>query len=680
MRRSICYCEPTYALAGQINTWSFIYTISSPLSKGTLLKFDLFSDQETDWQIPNTSPTATSNSIYALLDKGKPFFPKEITVKGRNNPQYEFVLPENLDVGATITIVLGAPKGKERTVKNGNKAQTTTQRRKSFYLYVDSSKKGQYSDPEVFTLDVRGNSLKNIKIIVPSFVVKNKRFDVIARFEDEYGNLTNNAPENTLIELTYENIRENLNWKLFVPETGFISLPNLYFNEPGMYTITLTNLLNKEAFNSPPICCFNDSKNLLFWGRVRGLLNRSKEGENIENYIRNVRDEIADNFYVSSPFENIEETSGELWKHYMQNIAEFEEANRFTTFLGFQWAGVPKEEGARQIIFAKDNKQLIRKKDAKGNTLKKLYKNFSPKEIISIPILTMSEEFEFNFENFDPEVERVVEIYNSWGSSECSEKEGNTFPVNQKKPSKDAIDGSIIKALNKNNRFGFVAGGYDDKGFFAEFLQNSHKQYNEGLTGILASELNRTTLFESLYQRACYATSGEKIIVGYEIAGFIMGSEVSTLDKPGLLVNRHINVFAAGTQPITKIEIIRNGKVLYSHIPKEKNRYQQFTYDDMESLESILIDNKDKKPPFVYYYVRVLQEDGHVAWASPVWIDYFYLSPAERKARRMVKPIKQMSAIDSFKDDEDFDIPSEELDEEEDDFDNIDDSELDDEE
>ena len=31
-------------------------------------------------------------------------------------------------------------------------------------------------------------------------------------------------------------------WKLFIPETGFITLPNLYFNEPGVYKIQLKNL------------------------------------------------------------------------------------------------------------------------------------------------------------------------------------------------------------------------------------------------------------------------------------------------------------------------------------------------------------------------------------------------------------------------------------------------------
>ena len=78
----------------------------------------------------------------------------------------------------------------------------------------------------------------------------------IVRFEDEFGNLTNNAPEDTLIELSHEHLRENLNWKLFVPETGFISLPNLYFNEAGIYTIQLVNSKTKEIFRSAPISVF----------------------------------------------------------------------------------------------------------------------------------------------------------------------------------------------------------------------------------------------------------------------------------------------------------------------------------------------------------------------------------------------------------------------------------------
>src|SRR5206468_9855592 len=135
-------------------------------------------------------------------------------------------------------------------------------------------------EQEIFHLDVRGHKLKTLRIIAPSLITRNRRFDVIVRFEDMFGNLTSNAPEGTLIELSYEHLRENLNWKLFVPETGFIALPSLYFNEPGIYRIQLRNLKSKESFFSPPIKCLPEAGLSLFWGLLHGESDRVKSGEN----------------------------------------------------------------------------------------------------------------------------------------------------------------------------------------------------------------------------------------------------------------------------------------------------------------------------------------------------------------------------------------------------------------
>lgn len=252
MRRSICFCEPNSALAGETRTWKFIYTPSVNLPKGARIKFDLQSmGREIDWQIPSVNLKKPGGVIYAELNNGKILQATEIEVPESFTPQYEFILPNAIDAGDPFTIILGAKEGESKK-GIGIRAQTTAQRRRPFSLYVNPSGKGQYEEPEVFSMDVRGGEVANIRILTPSFVAKNKRFDVVARFEDEFGNLTNNAPEDTLIELSHEHLRENLNWKLFVPETGFISLPNLYFNEAGIYTIQLVNSKTKQIFRSSP--------------------------------------------------------------------------------------------------------------------------------------------------------------------------------------------------------------------------------------------------------------------------------------------------------------------------------------------------------------------------------------------------------------------------------------------
>lgn len=631
MRRSICICEPSYALAGQVGTWKFIYTPATNLPKGTLLKFDLASQgRPIDWGAPDTSSRGFANNVAAYIQEGK-----LIRAKAIENPEtllhdFEFTLPAKLAAGETFTVVIGNLKGEK---KGGNTAQTYVQRRRPFHLYVDTSGKGKYGDPETFSMDIRGNALSVIRILTPSFVARNRRFDITVRCEDEYGNLTANTNDETLIELSYENLRETLNWKLFVPETGFITLPNLYFNEPGIYTIQLKNLSNGDIFRSCPIKCFEETDVGLYWGTLHGESDRVDSTENIENCLRHFRDDQAMHFFGASPFESQEETPQNVWKTISQNIQEFDEADRFVSFLGCQWEGVDAEEGLRIFVHAKDNKPIFRKKDAKYNTLKKIYRQFNANDLLSIPSFTTGKGHTFDFSNWDPDFERVVEIYNAWGSSECSEKNGNTLPVGSEKRGKGikaVPEYSIIKALLKNCRFGFVAGGLDDRGIYANLFDSEQLQYPPGLTGVLAEEQTRDSIFKALRKRNCYATTGERIILGIHVAGFPMGSEVSTEEKPGLKVNRHVSGFVAGTTGLAKVELVRNGDVINTWSDKEY--HLDFTYDDMDPLQKVTIDPKKNNAgqstnPFVFYYLRVTQEDGHMAWSSPIWVD---LSPTTK--------------------------------------------------
>ncbi|MFS8562976.1 MAG: DUF3604 domain-containing protein [Rhabdochlamydiaceae bacterium] len=571
-----------------------------------------------DWEVPKIQGKDKTNLIWAELPNGKAVLPKIVEKTEAFAPVFEFILPSEIKSGESFTIFLGSSlNGKE----GGNRAQTIVQRRKPFYLHIDPRGKNDFREQETFHIDIKGNTLHNIRIITPSIVEKNKRFDVIVRFEDAYGNLTNNALENTLIELSYENLRENLNWKLFVPETGFINLPNLYFNEPGVYKIKLRNMKSEEVFYSAPIKCLVETPVTLFWGLLHGESEKFDSTENIESSLRFFRDEKALQFFATSPFESIEETSNEAWKMIGQQITEFNEDQRFNTFLGFQFFSKGTDEGLRQLVYFKENKPILRKKDAKTHTLKKLYQTTSPKDLLSIPCFTMGKGFETDFTNFQPDFERVVEIYNAWGSSECTEKEGNPRPISSSsKTGVQAIDsGSIVKALRNNCRFGFVAGGLDDRGIYEPFYEEHQKQYSPGLTAILATAQTREALMLALQNRSCYATTGERIIIGFNIAGAPMGSELSTKAKPGLAINRHISGYVAGTAPLKEVMIFRNGLPFKS---LEVNSYFfDFAVDDLENISKITLPSADNKPPFIFYYLRVTQADGHMAWCSPIWVD-----------------------------------------------------------
>ena len=639
MRRSICYCEPGHALAGASGTWKFVYTTANQLPKGTKLRFDLESGgRPIDWQIPSTNLKDKGNVIWGEVPGGKSIGAVEVSQPGMGSSSYEFVLPVEMKSGEQFSIYMGSA---DKDPKKGNSCQKIVQRRRPFNLYIDPKGKGDYKEHEVFHLDVRGNELKTLRIVAPSLVARNKRFDVIVRFEDVYGNLTSNAPEGTLIDLSYEHLRENLNWKLFVPETGFIALPNLYFNEPGIYKIQLRNLKTKESFLSPPIKCLPEGALSLFWGTLHGESERFDSSVGIEAYLRHMRDDRALQFVATSCFDSEEETSNDVWKTIVQQVAEFNEDDRFVAMLGFQWMGEPNEEGIRQFLYSKDSKPILRKKDTKNNSLKKIFKTNNPKEMIAMPSFTMGKTTCYNFNDFNPEFERVVEIYNSWGSSECTAKEKNLCPIqgSGKGAISESAEGSVIRALNNGCRFGFVAGGYDDRGPYSELFETNQTQYTPGLTAILAKEHNRTSIMEALQARSCYATTGERMIVGIQIAGFGMGGEIDTKTRPGLEYNRHIIGYAIGVEPLAEIALIRNGKVFKSLEAKDKE--VEFQIDDTDLLSSIALEPKEDSTPFVYYYLRVTQTDGHVAWSSPIWIDFNSktTAPSGKRGKKKMKEV-----------------------------------------
>lgn len=620
MRRSICITEPKTVLAGQPSTVKFSYLSSSNIPAKSLLRFDtLTKGRDIDWQLPQTNVKKQENAVWLVMPDQKivqgTAFQDELGIPS----QFQFQLPSEVKMGEELSIFIGSPQ--YDTPAKGTKVQQYIQRRRTFLLYIDPKGKGDFKEPETFQLDVRGNILHSIRVVAPSLVSKNERFDVVIRFEDAFGNLTGFCPdEDTLIELSYNHLRENLSWKLFIPETGFTTLPNLYFNEPGVYRFKLTNLKNKKVFFSDPILCKQEIVDHSHWGLLHGESERFDALENMESTLRSFRDDSALQFYASSPFESEQEVSNNEWKLISTQVGDFNEADRFITFLGFQWMGLAGEEGLHHIIYPKDAKPVLRLKDSKSNNLKKIYKSHSPKDFISIPSFTLNKETCYNFEDFQPEYERVVEIYNAWGSSECLEKEGNLKPIKKEgKKSSEAKEGSIRAALEQNKRFGFVAGGLDDRGAYASFFSSDQVQYTPGLTCILSSEQNRDHFFQALYNRKCYATTGKRIILEFKLAGQPMGSELSTTTKPGLYYNRHIELTVAGTTHIKEIEIIRNGVALKTFHPKESSIIT--TFDDAEPFEKVGLKDPESDKLFVYYYIRVIQEDGHMAWSSPIWVD-----------------------------------------------------------
>ena len=124
-----------------------------------------------------------------------------------------------------------------------------------------------------------------------------------------------------------------------------------------------------------------------------------------------------------------------------------------------------------------------------------------------------------------------------------------------------------------------------------------------GLVAVYATERTRKSVFTALYDRHCYATSGDRIILEFACDGHMMGSEYQTDSAPLMTIS------VAGTTVIRRIEIKKNSSVVHVLEPNKSMVDLDWRDPDFEGGKAC------------YYYARVVQENGEEAICSPVWIE-----------------------------------------------------------
>ncbi|MCX7705241.1 MAG: polyadenylate-binding protein 2, partial [bacterium] len=82
---------------------------------------------------------------------------------------------------------------------------------------------------------------------------------------------------------------------------------------------------------------------------------------------------------------------------------------------------------------------------------------------------------------------------------------------------------------------------------------------------------------------------------------------------------RTFNIIFHGTDILEKIEIIRNGEIVAT-IDEKKEDIEVHWQDSTPVKQILLPPTKFSKQPFAFYYIRVVQKNREVVWASPVWI------------------------------------------------------------
>ena len=194
----------------------------------------------------------------------------------------------------------------------------------------------------------------------------------------------------------------------------------------------------------------------------------------------------------------------------------------------------------------------------------------------------------------DPEVEPIVEIYQGLHAS-------YEYPGAPRAETPDKRyyhhgepwrpDGFVWEAWGKGLKLGVQA-------------SSDHVGAHDAYACVLVpadKETTRQDLLAAMRARRTYAAT-DNIIVDVRIGGHLMG-EAFASREPVL-----VSVRAIGTRPLDRVVLIKNNEFVYAAEPGTREAAFEFRDDEPASGES-------------YYYARVEQSDGSLAWSSPIWVD-----------------------------------------------------------
>jgi len=189
----------------------------------------------------------------------------------------------------------------------------------------------------------------------------------------------------------------------------------------------------------------------------------------------------------------------------------------------------------------------------------------------------------------DPELEPVVEIFQGCRDSNY-EQAGAPRAVSAETPrEKYKPDGFVKEAWAKGYKLGVIA---------SSDHQSTHMSY----AMVYTADSSRQGIIDAIKRRHTYGATAN-IILDFGMAEHFMGDEF-TAPKP-----LPMRIYVRGTDEIAAIRLIRDSAVIHSFSPGVKETRQEYV-------------DADLAPGGHYYYIRVEQKNGELAWSSPIWVTY----------------------------------------------------------
>lgn len=445
-------------------------------------------------------------------------------------------------------------------------------------------------------LQIVGDSPKSLLVVIPSIVEAGESFAVRVRGIDEYGNLGQPPPAEVDVLTRLDDLQT-----VPMADAGRGCGFQAELQVPGEREL-LAVCDDEEVMGSsnPCLCVLETPRQRIFWGDIHGHTGLSDGLGTPDEYYSFGRDEAFLDFCAIA--DHAQYLSDADWEAIQEATARHNDPGRYVTLLGYEYSCNADLEryGDKCLYFPGDSGPLLRETDINRSAYTDMAA-LAPQWKAHGAMMILHQHAKGTCSYYDPDLVRLIEVYSVWGGSESEYCSRPLLPAQDS----DYEGHYAADALEKGWVLGLMASSDDHAGRpgATDWLR-TQQAYPGGLVAVWASELTREAVWEALWNRRCYGTTGARIYLEFSVDGEPMGSIVQGSAFSGTHV---IEVRVMGDSPILAAEVLRGRQTAY--VCSGYGPSLHFAY-------------RDTPPPGSanYYYVRITQANGEMAWSSPVWI------------------------------------------------------------
>ena len=276
------------------------------------------------------------------------------------------------------------------------------------------------------------------------------------------------------------------------------------------------------------------------------------------------------------------------WRYLCDVADRHDEPGRFATLIAYEWTGRRFPGPGHKVVYMPEaGGEIVSRDDVReGADLIARIKALGGFAVPHHVGWTGANE-----EAHDPEGQPVWEICSCHGCYLSAD-----HPLGSR--GSDLLDQMVDAVMARGRRFGFIACSDGHGLLFHHGVGRKRDPFRCGLTAVQAKDCTRPAILSAIRERRCYATSGVPILLDLRVAGAPMGAEIQA-DGPV-----EARAIARCASPIASIVLIGPDGAIASSAG-----------DGAHAL------SVEGRVPHGWVYARVLQEDGEMAWSSPVFID-----------------------------------------------------------